>query len=61
MTERDEGVVNSPLLLQDLVEKLVVLRKAVEEGGKRVQPLSHPLIAEKLRYHTTRTSTRMTV
>ena len=50
MAEREEGeAVSSPLMLQDLVEKLVVLRKAVESGRRRVKPITHPLIAERLR------------
>ena len=49
MADREGGQVATPLQLQDLIEKLIVLRKAMEVGGRRLKPITHPLIVEKVR------------
>ena len=49
MADREGGQVATPLQLQDLIEKLIVLRKAMEVGGRRLKPITHPIIVEKVR------------
>ena len=45
----DPGVAD-PLVLQDLVEKLVLLRMVVEQGRRQLSPITSPLLAQRLRY-----------
>lgn len=38
------------LTLQDLIEKVVLLRQAVRMGRHEVTPMNNPLLVEKLRF-----------
>ena len=44
----DPGITD-PLVLQDLVEKLVLLRMVVEQGRRQLSPITSPLLAGRLR------------
>ena len=46
MTSQDGGV--NPLVLQDLIEKVVLLRQAVNKGGRQVTPTSNPILRARL-------------
>lgn len=48
MRSCDDNV--DPLILQDLIEKVVLLRQAVQMGRHEVTPMNNPLLVEKLRF-----------
>ena len=46
MTSQDGGI--NPLVLQDLIEKVVLLRQAVNKGGRQVTPTNNPILRARL-------------